>query len=680
MKATILFACVSALFDPESYFVKQVRHENLKSALRYYTSEAHPAGSAADHKRAIFTQNQFKEAGLETWIREYEPLLTYPIHRELSLRQDGIEGTFRAALTEDIVEDDEASYDQQAVPTFLGYSANGSLSDVPVLYANFCGLEDFKLLEQAKVAIKGSLVLCRYGDAFRGLKVRAAELFGAAGVLIYSDPKEDGRNRGPVYPDGPWRPKSGVQRGSVQYSNFYAGDPLTPGIPATHDAPRINLSDANVPKIPALPISYADAFPFLQALEGHGVKAASLGDSWQGGLEVEYWTGPAAKATLKLTHEFQTKPIWNVMAMIPGKHEPDRAVVFGNHRDAWVYGAVDPNSGSAVLLETARIFGEMAKRGWQPDRTVIFASWDGEEYGLLGSTEWVEDQVKNLNKTLLAYINIDQGAYGRQFAAAATPSLQTLIRQVAKEVHDPVTGKVLYDVWFSENPDDDGLLPKIQPLGFGSDYVAFIHQIGVASMDVRFVGDYGVYHSNYDSMVWMEKYGDPGFLYHATLTQVTGKIALRLLQSAVLPFDFAPYAKALETYARDVKEALDRTDLPHSLDGLERAIQRFRASFPRQKSLLELQPDQDHFGKVRLLNDQLGFAERGFLDPKGIYGRSWYRHVIYAPGEWTGYEASLMPGIYEAIERGTGVQEAIDQVADSIERVVVFWQSREYWS
>ena len=526
--------------------------------------------------------------------------------------------------------------------------------------------------------------MCRYGGAFRGLKVRAAELSGAAAVLVYSDPKEDGYTRGKVYPSGPLRPESSVQRGSVQYSNFYSGDPLTPFVAATKDAPRINISDANIPKIPALPISYEDAEPFLKALVGHGFKASSISKSWQGGLPFTYWTGPAGKASLYLQHNFSVKPIWNVIATIPGKREVDRAIIFGNHRDAWVFGAVDPNSGTSIMLETARVFGKMLKKGWRPDRTLVFASWDGEEYGLLGSTEFVEEKAAILNKTLIAYINIDQGAYGRNFLASATPSLQTLIRQVAKTVVDPKSGKRLYDVWKKQGGSGKG---RISELGFGSDYVPFIHQVGVASMDIRFSGPYGVYHSNYDSFNWIEKFGDPGFKYSKVLCEsifsfnvVTGKILLRLMNSDVLPFDYSIYARALEGYLVDVKKKLKNHRLNNSIASISDSIKSFKVAIPKLTKLFSIQQQLglDKTG-VKFLNDQLAFAERYFLDFDGISGRPWYRHVIYAPGEWTGYGAVTMPGIHEAIERhqAEGIDHAIQQVADSINRVVMFWRTRD---
>ena len=659
------FAAVCHI-STEQRFSEQINKENLRNVLKYFTSKAHPAGSFNDHEQALWTKERLESYGLETHIEEYEPLLTFPLERKLIIKEPVV---FQASLREAIVPEDESSFDQDAVPTFLGYSANGNLTDASLVYANKCDIRDFEALAKSNITVKGNIVLCRYGGAFRGLKVRAAEVNGAAGCLIYSDPIDDGFCRGEVYPKGPYRPETSVQRGSVQYANFYSGDPLTPFVAAKKNVPRLNLSEANIPKIPALPLSYGDASVFLKAIRGAGVIASSIDHNWQGGLDFDYWTGPSGKVDLFLKHEFKIKPIWNVISAIPGHKEPDRVILFGNHRDAWVNGAVDPNSGTTILLEIARIFGKMYKEGWKPARTIMFASWDGEEYGLLGSTEWVEDRIASLNKTLIAYINIDQGVYGKFFKASATPSLQTLIYNVTKGITDPFSpDKTVYDTWLNNS----GAI--IKELGLGSDYVPFVHQIGVASMDVRFEGPYGVYHSNYDSMYWMEHFGDPQFNYHAVLVEITGKIILSLSESIILPFDYSPYLKSLKRYLNDVKKEFIEQRVNYDLSPIEIAIQSFEDSLPIISQMNEI--DQS---KVKLLNEQLAFAERFFLDINGISGRAWYRHVIYAPGEWTGYAALIFPGIYEALERKRKQEicDSIIQVAASIQRVADFWKTED---
>ncbi|KAI8909722.1 hypothetical protein EDD86DRAFT_190724 [Gorgonomyces haynaldii] len=645
------------------FFDKNASPEEIRSTLKYYTSKAHIAGSVEDKEQADYTLDQFQKFGLDTKIETYYPYLSTPDERKLELVSPK---KFTAGLLEDVVPEDETSYDQNVIPTFLGYAADGTLENVPIVYAHFCEPDDFKTLEAHGVSPKGALVMCRYGDMFRGLKVRAAELAGAAGVLIYSDPAEDGYTQGKVYPEGPWRPESAVQRGSTQFINFYAGDPLTPFVAATENATRIDPEDANIAKIPALPISYRDAKPFLEALVGHGADCKKMGSTWVGGLDIPYWTGPAGKANLHLKHKFEIKPVWNVIATIPGSVEPDRAVVFGNHRDAWVYGAVDPNSGSAVLMEVARILGLLLDAGWKPARTLILASWDAEEYGLIGSTEWVEDNVSLLNKTCVAYINVDTGCAGSEFEASANPSLHNLIKHIAKLTDDPA-GTSLFEQWFKQSGGE----PEIGPLGFGSDFVPFLQHIGIASMDLRFNGPYGVYHSNYDSFHWMDKFGDPGFKYHATLVKFLGKLLLKLVGDETLPFDYYTYVDALRGYTADVQKLLTKNNLKVSLDPIEKAISYFERSIPKQKWLM-VQNDQDQ--EETPLNDLLAFAERQFIDLDGIPGRPWYRHVLYAPGEWSGYQAQIFPAIYEAVEKGQDVAKAVEQVAAAIRKVGDYWQ------
>ncbi|KAI8925449.1 hypothetical protein BC831DRAFT_460924 [Entophlyctis helioformis] len=708
-------------------FEASLSKTRLREALRTYTSQPHVAGTKGDEDAAEFTRATWEAAGLpNVHIKPYYPLLNYPISRSLTLLEPA---RFEASLTEPAIGEDGTSHDENAVPTFLGYSPSGNVT-AELVYANFGDPTDFEALASRGIDVKGKIVLVRYGGAFRGLKVRAAELAGAAAVLIYSDPKEDGFVRGPVYPDGPWRPPHAVQRGSIQYPNFYSGDPLTPFVAATEDALRIPIEQANIPKIPALPISYADAKPLLAALEGKGVQASTIDPKWQGGLDLQYWTGPAGKAHLHIDNDFKVKPIWNVLTIIEGAKEPDRSIVFGGHRDAWVYGAVDPCSGASVLLETGVALGRMYQKGWRPDRTIVLASWDGEEYGLLGSTEWVEDHVEILNMTAVAYMNLDSGVSGNRFSASASPSLANLIRD---------SGKSVYKEWArrSSNGKSTTKPPPVSPLGFGSDFVSFLQHVGVAATDMSFGGNYGVYHSNYDSFHWMEKHGDPKWEYHKTMAKIAGRLVLSLAHLEVLPFEFSSYADELALYTRDVTKALDAANQPqawgtplvkavdaftkaaHKLDKETRAASASSdnnddtlssilgddpvAAFEKRDadadadadadvgSVLVMQGSDDgdammsgvvHAedatitkGKkhkkpsVREINDKLAFAERKFLDPNGIPGRPWYRHVVYAPGEWTGYAAEMFPAIHEAIRKqdADGTLKAIDVVAYQIQ-------------
>ncbi|KAL2911478.1 Vacuolar protein sorting-associated protein 70 [Polyrhizophydium stewartii] len=688
------------------------------------TAVAHIAGSDADRAQAEAIQAEWAAAGLpNTHIKTYFPLLNRPVSRSLTLLAPE---RFEATLREPAVDGDDTSRDEEVVPTFLGYSPSGNVT-AELVYANFGSQADFAALAARGIDVRGKIVLVRYGSAFRGHKVRAAELAGAAAVLIYSDPAEDGFVRGPVYPDGPWRPPLAVQRGTIQYP-FYEGDPLTPFVAATENATRLPQSEApSLPKIPALPISYGEAKPFLAALKGHGVAAHTIANDWQGGLDIEYWTGPAGKAHLFIDNEFAVKPIWNTMAVIEGTSEPDRAIVIGSHRDAWVYGALDPSSSAAVVIEIGRVLGKMHKRGWRPDRTIVIATWDGEEYGLLGSTEWVEDHVEILNKTAVAYINLDGAVSGPNFEASASPALANLVRKATKEVKDPQTGRRVYKRWNRRAGVDtpEGRVPRVQPLGSGSDYTPFLQHVGIAAVDMRFTGDYGVYHSNYDSFNWMAKFGDPTWKYHEALTLIVGRVLLPLAHDRVLPIDFVPYVHELRTYAKDVAAALGGASMPvewagrldASIDVFEKAARKLRKEADQLRrddadeddavvdaidgrndgldagvSVLAVQggsddglagimpqqhpkhpkhskhPKHPKDPKHRAVNDKLGFGERGFIDMAGIPGREWYRHVVYAPGEWSGYGAEMFPAIHESIRRGdsAGTDKIIASVAATL--------------
>ncbi|KAJ2994476.1 hypothetical protein HDV02_001536 [Globomyces sp. JEL0801] len=663
----LTITAIAAKSDIERRFAQKIDKLNARDYLRRYTSIAHPAGSDNDKILADWTLEQFKSFGFESKLEEYKPLLNFPIERSLVLNSPT---RYVAKLREEIVDEDETSHDQDAVPTFLGYSADGDIKDAQVVYANYCTQEDFKTLIALGIKVKGHLVLCRYEGIMRGLKVKGAQELGAIGVLIYSDPENDGYKRGKVYPgisiiinwlDGPWRPPSAVQRGSIQFLSTYPGDPLTPFVPAKDGVPRINITDANIPKIPALPISYEDAKPFLSALIGKGIKADTIGGNWQGGLDIPYWTGPFGSVDLKLTHEFEQKPIWNVISVIEGHREPDRAVIFGNHRDAWVFGATDPNSGSAVMMEMGRVFGKLLEEGWKPSRTIVLASWDAEEYGLIGSTEWVEEFSQTLNKTVIAYINVDTGVQGPNLGASASPSLANLIRDVAKELVDPNSGNSLYDTWLAQSPDTsyDGseTYPRVSDLGSGSDYTAFLQHVGIASMDLGFHGPYG--------------FGDPGWNYYQLMVELSGTIVLRLATEDVLPFDYSSYVDAMKKYTRQIEKKLTQFHNNASIKPLQTAIEVYQNAVPTQKQVLIVQ--QDYAKGVRFYNDQLAFAERYFINMDGIPGREWFRHVIYAPGEWAGYAAQTFPSIHEAIEKGLDVEKAIADVVRTMNGVVAFW-------
>ncbi|KAI7848657.1 hypothetical protein BDC45DRAFT_302747 [Circinella umbellata] len=648
-------------------------NDTTREFLKIYSSEAHLAGTDADQRQAEWTRDKFIEFGIEdSKIETYYTLINYPLKRRLALISGPEELQYEAELREDVVDEDETSKNPDVVPTFHGYSKNGSVTG-PVVYANYGRLEDFQYLVDQGIDLKGTIALVRYGGSFRGLKVRAAEVYGCAGALVYSDPIDDGplnkegyphTNPAEAYPDGPWRSESSVQRGSVEYLSLITGDPTTPGYASTKDAPRINMEDSpGLPKIPSLPLSYRDALPLLKATQGRGVR----GDNdWAGGLkDVDYFSGPTeGDVILENIVEYKITPIWDVIGVIKGSQEPDKAIILGNHRDAWVYGAVDPSSGSASMLELARVFGELLKTGWQPARTIIFASWDQEEYGLVGSTEWVEDNADWLSKEGTVYINVDTAVSGPHFKADASPSLKNLLYEVASNIPDPRTKKTVYEAWseYTNRTISPSAQPYVGQLGSGSDFVPFLDHLGIASISLSFDGDYGVYHSNYDSFHWMEKYGDPGFYYHQTMVKVWGLLTLRLADSPILPLHPGDYADALTEYVSRLAVYAEKKKSPFPV--LTKAIDKLsKTAYKFEKRLRNLEAQVQGYEnlsdlpshlarRVAKVNDHLTFFERGLLDPEGIQDRTWFKHVVYAPGLWTGYSSQVFPAIADALDAG----------------------------
>ncbi|ORX53164.1 Zn-dependent exopeptidase [Hesseltinella vesiculosa] len=657
----------------EELFLTLPEADRIHENLRVYTSEAHLAGTESDYAQAVWTKDRFEEYGIEAELSTYYPLLNYPIHRSLALISGPEELRYEASLREDPVEEDETSLNPDAVPTFHGYSKNGTAKG-RVIYANYGTLKDFQFLVDQGVEVQGTIALMRYGGSFRGLKLRAAEKFGCVGALIYSDPIDDGAlnkegfpfmHDAKPYPEGPWRSESSAQRGSVQYLSLLAGDPLTPGYAATKDAPRIKREDSPaMTQIPSLPLSFRDALPLLKATQGHGVIRE---EDWKGGLDsIDYYSGPTLGEVELVNHvDDKITPIWNVIGRINGTDEADKAVIIGNHRDAWVYGAVDPSSGSSVLLEIARSFGELLKTGWKPRRTIIFGSWDAEEYGLVGSTEWVEDNREWLDKEGAVYVNMDTAVSGVHFEASASPSLNPLLYEITKHVTDPRTNLNVYDAWSNITTEGKGGKPVVGKLGSGSDFTAFLDHLGITSVDVSFHGDYGVYHSNYDSFHWMEKFGDPTFEYHAAMARIAGSLVLRLADERVLPLYPTDYAAELIKYTADIEKYAGKTfsELHGALKRMVRRSNRFENTLGRLEKKLAKYSDlkdselpEDLAAQVATVNEQLVRFERGFLDPKGIQSRPWFKHVVYAPSLWEGYSSQTFAAIAEAVDENDDKQ------------------------
>jgi N-acetylated-alpha-linked acidic dipeptidase len=650
---------------------------NPKSArehLRRLTIEPHIAGTKEDYDTAIYVRDQLRRYGLPAELKEYEVWLNYPnapsILELLTTRRQ------RLSTQEAVVPGDPSSSHPKITPLFNGYSANGDVTG-PVVYANYGLPNDYEDLKKAGVDVKGKIVIVRYGNSFRGVKAKVAEQNGAIGCIIYSDPEDDGYMQGDVFPKGPWRPVASGQRGSVQYLFDYPGDPLTPGKPAIAGTPRLKPEEAtDLTRIPVQPIAYDVARTILSQLKG-----PLRPRGFQGGLPFAYHVGGTndVKLRLKTDMDYRLRTIWNVVARIDGNEEKDRWVVLGNHRDAWVFGAVDPNSGSSTMLEVGHGFGELLKQGWKPRRTIILCSWDAEEYGLIGSTEWAEEMADELRAKAVAYLNLDAAVSGPHFGASSVPSLWKLMRDATRDVKDPKTGKSVYQQWQDRSRenrpegDQDMREARIAALGSGSDYTPFLQHLGVASTDMGFSGDYGVYHSAYDSFYWMDQFGDPGFHYHVAAAQLWGTLAMRLADADALQFDYTDYASQIRTFfsetmrlarIRNLAGSLDEKAMTSAIDDFEKEAQ--RVGKDRQEAVRK--SDRAQLAKI---NDALMLAERQFIDARGLRGRAWYKHQIYAPGFYTGYAAQPLTDFRQAIDdRNSAVaKESLERIVDSIKRV-----------
>ncbi len=642
-------------FGPESKveekFLAVPDAKEAGEELKELTSAPHLAATPEDHKTAEFVANKFRAAGLDTQIVPYRVLLNQPkLVRVEAFDSSG--HLLMSGPTREHVNGDPGQDDPRVVMPFNSSSASGDVTG-EVVYANYGRPEDFNELEAQHIDVRGKIVICRYGENFRGVKVYLAEKHGAAGVLIYSDPQDDGYYKGDPYPNGPWRPETGVQRGSVQFLFKYPGDPETPGVASTPDLPDSSRTSpsGDQPDIVSIPISYHDASPILQALKGPGVPAG-----WQGALPFRYHLGPGGvKVHLVSQQDYQRRIIWDVIGKIEGSQVVDSPVIVGNHRDAWVYGAVDPNSGTAAMLEAAHGIGALIHQGWRPKRTIVFCSWDAEEEGLIGSTEWVEQQGKLLDHAV-AYFNVDVAVSGPNFSASAVPSLKQFIREVTRSVPSPL-GSTVFEQWHlkgssdrerrgSNAPPIEGEETHVGDLGSGSDFTPFLQHAGVPSTDIVSDGSYGVYHSTFDDFAWFTQNADPHFVYLQQMARVLGIEALRMADADVLPFDYVAYAREISAYIQSAKHKATNMNLG-SLDfaPAEAAAGRFLTA-AQQAYSAESAPS----GNLAPLNDALRDVETAFLSESGLPSRSWYKHTIYAPGEYTGYSAVVIPGVNEALD------------------------------
>jgi len=654
--------------------------------LRILTQAPHIAGSPEDKTTAEYVANKFREAGLDTEIVEYKVWLNYPAEIRVDMTEPpGVEmhGPHR-----EHVDDDPYQDDPRVVMPYNGMSPSGD-AEAEVVYANYGSPADFDKLKQMNVDVRGKIVIVRYGENFRGVKAFVAQERGAAGVIIYSDPKDDGYYRGDAYPKGPWRPASGVQRGSVGFMFQFPGDPTTPGAastPTLPDSKRVSPAESEqLPRIPVTPLSYADASPILEHLGG-----PLSPREWQGALPFTYHVGPGpAKVKMHLKQDYQFRTIWDVIGKIRGASSPDEWVVAGNHRDAWVYGAVDPNSGTAAMLEAVHGLSELLKSGWKPKRTIVFASWDAEEEGLIGSTEWGEDHALELGNAD-AYFNMDVAVAGKKFGASGVPSLKEFIREIVKSVPSPQGGTV-YDRWKktsqpSNNNDEENSRPQetstyrpppaamqsdvpVGDLGGGSDYSVFLQHLGVPSTDISSTGDYGVYHSVFDNFAWFKKFGDPDFRYEQQMARIYGLEVLRMSSADVLPYDYETYGKEILGYldaarTRSKERFGDKVDFSAALESARQL---------RDAGARMLQKQRKMPGTPERMNAKLRDAERALLIPEGLPNRPWYHHAIYAPGQYTGYAAVVIPGVNEAIDRGDirRIEQQIAALAAALNRTAL---------
>jgi N-acetylated-alpha-linked acidic dipeptidase len=673
----------------EQAFDADLSPADARSWMQQMSSAPNQVGSPHDKANAQFLLQKFRDWGWDAAIEEFSVLYPTPLEETVEMTAPS---RFVAKLREPPVEGDATSRQSAGVlPPYNVYGADGDVT-ADLVYVNQGMPDDYDELERRNVSVKGRIVIVRYGGGWRGLKPKLAYEHGAAGCLIYSDPRDDGYGAGDAYPKGGFRPRDGVQRGSVQDLTLYSGDPLTPGVGATAAAPRLALKDARtVLKIPVLPISYADAEPLLAALGGRVAPA-----SWRGGLPITYHVGPGpARVHLKIKSDWRQRPVYDVIARLRGTLAPDQWVIRGNHHDAWVFGAADPLSGHVAMMAEAKAIGSLLKSGWRPKRTLIYASWDGEEPGLLGSTEWVEAHAAELSAKAVLYVNSDMNGRG-MLDAEGSHALQHFVSEVARDVKDPETGVPVLTRALAERRTQAYESGRTQPagtdlplgaLGSGSDYSPFLQHLGINSLNVEFrgEGDYGVYHSAYDSFDHFRRFVDPSFEYEIALAKVAGRIMLRTAQADVLPARESDLASAVSGFDEELHKLADGMRARgHELDSLLddgdfalAADPLLPRSPPRRAdevpflgfadldnavALLQttgvafdtayrhaLADDSRREERARL-DTALAGLELTLTDARGLPGREWYRHMLYAPGVRTGYGVKTLPGIREAIE------------------------------
>ncbi len=632
-----------------------------KAHSQALSREPHIAGTPGQEHTRDYVIQQMKSFGLQTEVRTYDVWLPHATSVKVTRM---FRDTVALDLAEPVIRSDSAT----ALPQYLtvnGYSAAG-VGEGDLVFVNFGLIEDYATLDSLNVSVRGKVVLARYGRSFRGIKAREAEKRGAVALLIYTDPLDDGFVRGDVYPEGPMRPSRGVQRGSVFNGT---GDPLTPGYASKPGAPRLTPDETPLPKIPVVPIGAANAELLLAQVRGTTIPA-----NWQGGLALRYHVGPGpARVRVEVTTDAATngtKQIHNTLGIIRGSEFPDQFVYVGAHRDAWGAGAADNVSGTVSVIEAARALGAMTKRGWRPKRTVVFATWDAEEWGLIGSTEFVEDDSLRLKKGAVAYFNQDVSAQGMQFGGGGSPSLRATLRDVTKGVLDPRGRGTIYETWRAgTGTRSDTLEPPMGDPGGGSDFAGFYNHFGIPIADWGFGGPAGTYHSAYDTFKWMERFGDPGFLYHSTAASIAAAMALRMADADILPYDYVEFARTLRGYLAPMERAFgakgwDTSAIAPLAEGIARLETAAAAFAVTRDSVLT--------GAVArpvraAANEALLQVERAFARDSGLKGRAWYRSLIYAADVDNGYSTMNFPGVNEAVRAGDQAT-AVAEIKDLAER------------
>jgi len=700
---------VRAQRDLEARFKTMPDPARMRAAMQRLSARPHHVGSPYDKDNAEWILNEFKSYGWDAHIENFDVLFPTPVERVVELVAPT---QFKASLQETALPLDPTSNQQaEQLPSYNAYSVDGDVTG-PLVFVNYGIPADYEQLEQRGISVKGAIVIAKYGGSWRGIKPKVAAEHGAIGCLIYSDPRDDGYAGGDVFPAGPMRPAQGVQRGSVADMPTYPGDPLTPGVGAIKSAKRLTVAQAaTITKIPVLPISYGDAQPLLAALGGPLAPG-----SWRGGLPITYRLGPGpARVHLRVKSDWNLKTLYDVIARLPGTTEADQWIIRGNHHDAWVNGAQDPISGLVAELEEARALGTLYKQGWRPKRTIIYAAWDGEEPGLLGSTEWVEAHADELKAHAVAYLNSDTNSRG-YLDIDGSHSLEKFMNGVAMDVEDPESGvsswkrlqatRILDGSPEARKDAREREDLRIGALGSGSDYSPFLDHLGVASVNIGYGGedDGGIYHSIYDDFYWFTHFSDSAFVYEKALAQVGGITVLRLANADLLPFGFNNLAETVQTYVKDLQSLRDRraeqiadrnraidegfykftsdprdpviapqrqqpapqlnfAPLLNALDSLKNAASRYEKAYASAVSA-------SRTGVAKSVNERLIQAERALTSTEGLKNRPWYVHMLYAPGFYTGYGVKTIPGVREAIEQGQwqDADREITRAAAAIER------------